>query len=175
MRKLFTHAQDPVSCWTHAAGAAAALGGGLHSAPESDPSPNDGSVTLSGGEKDEVSNGSKGEETFLPKDETQHTGELLPNLSDNTSVQEEPAGNQDNDTGEKEPSAGETETNSAQTQPTTKPTQPATSVPETPTQVTPEPDPVPTKAELESQAETAAAESRYSDAAGLYRKMKELG
>lgn len=29
MRKLFTHAQDPVSCWTHAAGAAAALGGGL--------------------------------------------------------------------------------------------------------------------------------------------------
>ena len=29
MRKLFTHAQDPVSCWTHAAGAAAALCGGL--------------------------------------------------------------------------------------------------------------------------------------------------
>ena len=29
MRKLFAHAQDPVSCWTHAAGAAAALGGGL--------------------------------------------------------------------------------------------------------------------------------------------------
>ena len=162
-------------CCALAVVAAAALGGGLHSAPESDPSPNDGSVTLSGGEKDEDSNGSKGEETFLPKDETQHTGELLPNLSDNTSVQEEPAGNQDNDTGEKEPSAGETETNSAQTQPTTKPTQPATSVPETPTQVTPEPDPVPTKAELESQAETAAAESRYSDAAGLYRKMKELG
>ena len=29
MRKLFAHAQDPVSCWTHAAGAAAALCGGL--------------------------------------------------------------------------------------------------------------------------------------------------
>ena len=29
MRKLFTHAQDPVSCWTHAAGAAAALCGGM--------------------------------------------------------------------------------------------------------------------------------------------------
>ena len=29
MQKLFAHAQDPVSCWTHAAGAAAALGGGL--------------------------------------------------------------------------------------------------------------------------------------------------
>lgn len=29
MRKLLAHAQDPVSCWTHAAGAAAALGGGL--------------------------------------------------------------------------------------------------------------------------------------------------
>ena len=29
MRKLFTHAQDPVSCWTHASGAAAALCGGL--------------------------------------------------------------------------------------------------------------------------------------------------
>ena len=29
MRKRFAHAQDPVSCWTHAAGAAAAVCGGL--------------------------------------------------------------------------------------------------------------------------------------------------
>lgn len=29
MRNFFHHAQDPVSCWTHAAGAVAALGGGL--------------------------------------------------------------------------------------------------------------------------------------------------
>ena len=29
MRTFFNHAQDPVSCWTHAAGAAAALCGGL--------------------------------------------------------------------------------------------------------------------------------------------------
>lgn len=29
MRRFFAHAQDPVSCWTHAAGAAAALGGGV--------------------------------------------------------------------------------------------------------------------------------------------------
>ena len=29
MRRFFAHAQDPVSCWTHAAGAAAALCGGL--------------------------------------------------------------------------------------------------------------------------------------------------
>ncbi|WP_417045107.1 PAQR family membrane homeostasis protein TrhA [Dysosmobacter sp.] len=29
MRNFFHHAQDPASCWTHAAGAVAALGGGL--------------------------------------------------------------------------------------------------------------------------------------------------
>ena len=170
---------------------AAALGGGLLSSPESSPDHGGSSVTLPGEETD-ASHSLTGEEVLLPQNEAQSAGDLLPALSDDSHEQEGETQAQDGDAGENQPSAGETGAGSSGTQPSVKPTQPqpqptqptqptqqqsqsTPSAPEAPAQVTPEPDPVPTKAELESQAEAARKSGQYAQAAALYREMNGYG
>lgn len=159
------------TCCALAGITAAALGVALLSTPESSPDPDGGSVILSGGELDDTSD-TPAEENLLSQDETQSAGVLLPGISEDAQEQEgeEPK--------EGKPSADEGETGSADATPTAKPTQqqnqPAQQA-APPAQTEPEKTSTPTKAELESQAKTAAAEGRYSNAADLYRQMKELG
>lgn len=146
-------------------------GGGLLSAPESRPGLDGGSVILSGGELDDTSD-TPAEEDLLSQDETQAAGVLLPGISEDAQEQE------GEESKEGDPSADEGETGSADTTPDTKPTQQQsqpTQQTAPPAQTEPEKTSTPTKAELESQAKTAAAEGRYSNAADLYRQMKELG
>ena len=159
------------ACCALAGITAAALGGALLSTPESSPDPDGGSVILSGGELDDTSD-TPAEENLLSQDETQSAGVLLPGISEDAQEQEgeEPK--------EGKPSADEGETGSADATPTAKPTQQQnqpTQQAAPPAQTEPEKTSMPTKAELESQAKTAAAEGRYSNAADLYRQMKELG
>ena len=175
--------------------ASAALGGGLLPAPGEGPDQGDGSVTLPAEQTGAVSgsaahgNGSAGEQE-------QAAGALLPGLLDGTasgsqgtepgpaSSRGEQAGGEGQTAGGEQTEGGQTAaggTQSAiqQTKPTqqTTPTQPAQSTQQTkpPAQTEPEEPPAPTKAELEGQAETAVAESRYSDAVSIYRQMNSLG
>ncbi len=161
------------ACCALAVITAAALGEGLLSVPESGPDPDGGSVTLSGGERDDTSD-SLAEEELLSQDEAQSAGSLLSGFSEDAQEQE----GEGEEPKEGDPSAHEGDTGSADTTPTTKPTQQQnqpTQQTAPPAQTEPEKTTTPTKAELESQAKTAAAEGRYSNAADLYRQMKELG
>ena len=159
------------ACCALAVITAAALGGGLLSG-EKNSIDRSGSVTLLGEEGDD--SGSFAGEEILSQDEAQTAGDLLPDLSGGDPAQE----GEDEEPAEGDPSTDERDTGSTDTTPTTKPTQqqnqPAQQT-EPPPQTEPEQTAAPTKAELESQAKTAAAEGRYGDAANLYRQMKELG
>ena len=173
-KRIFKRARGVIAaCCALAVITAAALGGGLLSAPESSPDPDGGSVILSGGERGDTSD-IPAEEGLLSQDEVQSAGGLLPGISEDAQEQE----GEGEKPKEGDPSADEGETGSADTTPTTKPTQQQsqpTQQTAPPAQTEPEKTSTPTKAELESQAKTAAAEGRYSNAAVLYRQMKELG
>lgn len=160
------------ACCTLLVVAAATLGGGLLSAPESE-SDHGGSVVLPEDKDGATSSSLTGEES-LPTDKAQPADGLLSGLSESGSEQE----GEGEVPGEKVPSAEEGEPGSADTASATKPAQQQnqpTQEAAPPTQTEPEKPTVPTKAELESQTETAVAEGRYSNAADLYRQMKELG
>lgn len=161
------------ACCVLAVVTAAALAGGLFSTPESGADPGGGSVTLSGGERSDVSD-SLAEEDLLSQDEAQSADGLLSGFSENTQEQEG-AGEPPK---EEVPSTDGGGTGSADTAPTTKPAQQQnqpTQQTTPPAQTEPEKPTAPTKSELENQAEAAAAEGQYSNAADLYRQMKELG
>ena len=153
------------ACCALAVITAAALGGDLLSAPESSPAPDGSSVALPGGEHSDTSDDLAGEDVLF-QDEAQSAGGVLAGFSEGAQEQE----------GEGEtPKEGDA---SADTVPATKPAQQQnqpTQQTAPPAQTGPEKTSAPTKAELESQAETAVAEGRYSNAADLYRQMKELG
>ena len=114
----------------------------------------------------DIAGGNLAAEDVLFQDEAQSAGGVLAGFSEGAQEQE----------GEGEtPKEGDA---SADTVPATKPAQQQnqpTQQTAPPAQTGPEKTSAPTKAELESQAETAVAEGRYSNAADLYRQMKELG
>ena len=159
------------ACCALAVVTAAALEGGLLSGAENSIGRSGGSVILPGEEGD--TSDSLAEEDLLSRDETQSAGGLLSSFSEDAQDQE----GEGEESKEGAPSTDEGNTGSADTTPTVKPAQQNQSAQQTtpPAQTEPEKTTAPTKAELESQAKTAAAEGRYSNAADLYRQMKELG
>jgi serine/threonine protein kinase len=160
------------ACCALAVVTAAALGSGLLSGSENSVDRSGSSVILSGEEGD--TSDSLAEEDLLSQDEAQSAGGRLPSFSEDAQEQE----GEGEEPEEGDPTADEGNTGPADTTPTAKPTQqqnqPAQQT-TPPVQTESEKTTAPTKAELESQAKTAAAEGRYSNAADLYRQMKELG